>query len=73
MPGKSNKFPKPVNGGGRRWATVDQVAEHLGVSDRTVRNMEEDGRLTAYRGLGNRILRFDLNEIDAAMETVTEK
>lgn len=52
--------------GGRRWATYKQVAEYLGVIERTVRLMVADGRLTAYY-LGKRVVRFDLNEVDAAM------
>ena len=62
-----------VNGGSRRWATVEQVADHLGITTRTVRVMEADGRLRAYRGLGHRMLRFDLNEIDAAMTGLAQK
>jgi excisionase family DNA binding protein len=49
----------------RRWAGRKGTAEHLGVSERTVTQMVSDGRITAYR-LGGTI-RFDLNEIDAAM------
>ena len=52
--------------GGRRWASTKQVAEYLGIIERTVRLMVADGRLTAYY-LGSRIVRFDLNEVDAAM------
>ena len=31
----------------RRWVTQAFVAEHLGVSTRTVRDMSNDGRLTS--------------------------
>jgi len=51
---------------GRRWASYRQTALYLGVTDRTVREMVADGRLTQY-SLGPRIVRFDLNEVDAAM------
>lgn len=50
----------------RRYATINQTAEYLGVTDRTVRQMIADGRLTAYRN-GPRIVRLDLAEVDAAM------
>ena len=32
----------------RRWVTQSFVANHLGVTTRTVRDMTADGRLTAY-------------------------
>ena len=50
----------------RRWASVNDTAEHLGVCDRTIRLMIADGRLRAYRN-GPRLVRLDLNEVDAAM------
>ncbi|WP_155269466.1 excisionase family DNA-binding protein [Mycobacterium avium] len=36
------------------------------VTSRTIRQMIADGRLTGYRS-GARLIRVDLNEIDAAM------
>ncbi|WP_085240066.1 excisionase family DNA-binding protein [Mycobacterium europaeum] len=51
----------------RRWASLQQAAEYLGVTDRTVRQMIADGRLAGYRS-GNRLVRVDLNEVDAAMK-----
>lgn len=51
----------------RRWASIQGAAKYLGVTDRTVRNMIADGRLTGYR-CGGRLVRVDLNEVDAAME-----
>ncbi|MDA2891267.1 excisionase family DNA-binding protein [Mycolicibacterium sp. BiH015] len=51
----------------RRWASIPEVAGHIGTSQRTVRRMIADGRLRAYQ-CGPRILRLDLNEIDAAMK-----
>jgi excisionase family DNA binding protein len=52
---------------GRRYRTLKQAAEYLGVTDRTVRAMIADGRLTGYRN-GTRLIRVDLDEIDAAMQ-----
>lgn len=51
----------------RRWASIQQTAEHLDVTDRTVRQMIADGRLRGYRN-GHKVIRLDLNEVDAAME-----
>ncbi|GJF09530.1 hypothetical protein NGTWS0302_24020 [Mycolicibacterium cyprinidarum] len=52
----------------RRYAKLAAAAEYLGVTDRTIRQMIADGRLTGYRS-GTRIVRVDLNEIDdAAMQ-----
>jgi excisionase family DNA binding protein len=51
----------------RRWASIQDTAEYLGVTDRTVRQMIADGRLTGYRS-GGRLIRLDLNEVDAAMK-----
>lgn len=50
----------------RRYVTIAQAAEYLAVTDRTIRQMIADGRLTGYRS-GRRLVRLDLNEIDAAM------
>jgi excisionase family DNA binding protein len=44
-----------------------EAAKYLGVTERTVRQMIADGRLTGYRN-GRRLVRLDLNEIDAAMQ-----
>jgi excisionase family DNA binding protein len=51
----------------RRYVKVAEAAEYLNVTDRTIRQMVADGRLTAYRS-GTRLVRLDLNEIDAAMK-----
>lgn len=51
----------------RRWATTAQTAEYLNITPRTVRQMRADGRLTAYM-LGGRVIRFDLNEVDSALQ-----
>jgi excisionase family DNA binding protein len=51
----------------RRWATMREAADYLGVTDRTIRQMVADGRISAYRN-GARLVRVDLNELDAAMQ-----
>jgi excisionase family DNA binding protein len=65
---KSNRWDRrhPEQVQARRWASLEQAAKYLGISVRTVRVMGADGRLTLYRN-GPRILRVDLNEVDAAM------
>ncbi len=50
----------------RRYAKMGEAAEYLGVTDRCIRQMVADGRITGYRS-GTRLVRVDLNEIDAAM------
>lgn len=51
----------------RRYVRIGEAAEYLGVTDRTIRQMIADGRLTGYRS-GRRLVRLDLNEVDAAMK-----
>ena len=65
---KKKSVPDAVNGG-RRYVSVNDAAAYLGVTDRTIRLMLADGRLTAFRGLGSRVTRVDLNEVDRVMES----
>jgi excisionase family DNA binding protein len=51
----------------RRYAKIAEAAAYLQVTDRTIRQMIADGRLTGYRS-GGRLVRVDLNEVDAAMQ-----
>lgn len=51
----------------RRYVKMSEAAEYLGVTDRTIRQMIADGRITGYRS-GSRLVRVDLNEVDAAMQ-----
>jgi excisionase family DNA binding protein len=51
----------------RRWASVKDAAAHLGVTTRTIRQMISDNRLVGYHN-GARLVRVDLNELDAAMQ-----
>jgi excisionase family DNA binding protein len=52
---------------GRRYATLEQAGKYLGCTSRTIRTMIADGRLVGYRS-GPRLVRVDLNEVDAAMK-----
>lgn len=51
----------------RRYGKIGEAAKYLGVTERTIRQMIADGRLTGYRS-GTRLVRVDLNEVDAAMK-----
>jgi excisionase family DNA binding protein len=51
----------------RRYVKIAEAADYLQVTTRTVRAMIADGRLTGYRS-GGRLVRLDLNEVDAAMQ-----
>ncbi len=53
----------------RRWASLDAAAEYLGVSTKTLRRMIAAGTVTGYRA-GPRLLRVDLNELDAALSRI---
>ena len=61
MPTPETTFPR------RRYAKIIEAAKYLGVTDRTIRDMILDGRLTGYRN-GPRLVRVDLNELDAKMQ-----
>ena len=50
----------------RRWATIPYTADYLDVTERTIRQMIADGRLTGYR-MNHKVVRLDLNEVDAAL------
>jgi excisionase family DNA binding protein len=50
----------------RRYVKIAVAAEYLQVTDRTIRQMISDGRLTGY-ACGKRLVRVDLDEIDSAM------
>ena len=51
----------------RRYGSIADAAEYIGVTPRTIRQMIADGRLTGYRN-GPRLIRVDLNEVDDAMQ-----
>lgn len=52
---------------GRAYISINEAAEYLGVTSRTIRSMVADGRLRAYRS-GQRLVRLRIEEIDAAMQ-----
>jgi excisionase family DNA binding protein len=52
------------------YVTVKAAAAYLGVTQRTVRRMIADGRLTGYRLEGARFIRVDLTEIKAKFHPI---
>jgi excisionase family DNA binding protein len=60
-----------VNGADRQpnWASIQTVAEYLAVSDDTIRRMIARGDIPARR-FGPRLIRIDMNLLDAASEPV---
>lgn len=59
-------MPKAPNSVAREWITIQQAADYLGLTERSVRAMITDGRLRGYRN-GRRVIRLDRLEVDAAM------
>lgn len=53
----------------RQWITLDECAEYLGTSARTVRRMISAGTIKAYR-LGPRLVRIDFAELDLALRPI---
>lgn len=53
----------------RRLVTLEDAAEYAWVSPKTIRRRIADGTLTGYR-LGPRLLRVDLNELDATFRPI---
>lgn len=50
----------------RRWASKAEAAQHVSVNPETIERWREQGLITAYRA-GPRLIRYDLNEIDAML------
>lgn len=53
----------------RQWASLAAGAKHLGVSEKTLRRMIASGAVPGYR-FGPRLMRVDLNEVDARLRPV---
>lgn len=51
------------------YISLQQAAEQLGVSDKTIRNWIATGRLTGYRA-GPRMLRVRQEELEAIMRPI---
>jgi excisionase family DNA binding protein len=53
----------------RRWTPLTLGAEHVGVSEKTLRRWIAGGILTGYR-VGPRMIRVDLDELEAIMRPI---
>jgi excisionase family DNA binding protein len=53
----------------RRLVTIADGAEYAACSQKTIRRQIAVGRLTGFR-LGTKLLRVDLNELDALLEPI---
>ena len=53
----------------RRLESIQNAAEYLGVSPKTIRRHIAAGRLSGYRA-GPRLIRVDLNELDAMLRPI---
>ncbi len=53
----------------RHLVSIGQAAEYAGVSSKTIRRRISDGSLAGYR-MGNRLIRVDLNELDAMLRPI---
>ncbi len=62
-------YARPEETPPRRLASLEHGAVYMDTSVMTVRRYISSGRLTGYR-LGDRLLRVDLNEIDAILRPV---
>lgn len=58
----------------RRLATIPEAAAHVGRSLTTIKRRLNDGTLTRYRESGGgRMVRIDLDELEAAFTFIAEK
>jgi excisionase family DNA binding protein len=53
----------------RTLVSIDETAQLLGCTDRSVRRWIADGKLTAYR-LGNKLVRLDLDDVYAMLREI---
>ncbi len=52
-----------------RWVSPEDAADYLGVHPKTIRRLIATGEITGHR-LGKRLIRVDLNELDATMQLI---
>lgn len=60
----STTSPSPALRERRIYVSLAQAADHVGVSERTIRRWIADGRLAGYR-VGPRLVRVDRAELEA--------
>lgn len=54
----------------RNFIDIEQAAAYLGVNERTIRNYIARGIVPGYRIHGSRLIRIDLNELDALPQPI---
>lgn len=54
----------------RRGESIESAAERWDLNQRTIRRMIARGQITGYRVGGNKLLRVDPEEVDAAMRPI---
>ena len=54
----------------RRYVTLLEAAEYLGVNPRTLRRRIADGSLAGHRLPPGRLIRVDLNDVDALFRPI---
>jgi excisionase family DNA binding protein len=59
-------MPQPTPG--RRYVSMAKATEYADCSDKTLRRLIAQGRITGYK-LG-RVIRIDLNELDEALKPI---
>jgi len=69
MPRHPSRHLAPVNGAGRRLASLGKAAEQYDVSEKTVRRWISNGLITGYR-VGKLLIKVDLDEIEAKVVEV---
>ena len=52
---------------GRRYASIADAADYVACEHKLIRKMIASGRLAGYRLPGSRLIRVDLDELDALM------
>jgi excisionase family DNA binding protein len=65
----SRTRPTPQDHLKRRLANIAEAADYIGANPRTIRRYIASGRLTGYR-VGPRLIRVDLNEVDALLRPI---
>jgi len=53
----------------RKFVSITEAAEYLGLSPKTIRNMIERGDLPAWR-IGRKTIRLDLRDLDAMITPI---